>query len=581
MIVAVRGVGHEPARLIALDDGHGAVAVAVGVVVRVPGGDVGGIGLVDVAIAVVVRAVAGLDPAGVDAGVTVVAVARVFGVAIAVLVGGVGLLVDVAVAVVVATVGVLGGARVDAVVDVGAVGLAFGVVVEVVVEHVARRGVVAVGRVRHVARGHGAGHGRVGRIAVAVAVRIRVERGSVGGGVLVGHAVAVVVDAVAVLGGAGVDIRVVGVAVGGVRQVVGRLFAGVLAGGRISVAVDVEVGVPGAGVDRGRGIGGAVAVVIEAVAGLGGGRADTPVPVVTVRRVSHVARRGRAVDDRDGDVTVAVGVAVRVPGRGVDGGGLIHGAIAVLVGQAVADFTRAGVDAGVGVVAVGRVGHEARRLVAGDLAHGGIAEGVGVAVRVPGAGVHGVGLVDGRIAVVVEAVAGLAGAEVDRRVGVVAVVGVVHVAGGHGTGFGRGARAPLPVAVRVRVERGGHRFVDVAVAVLVRDAVADFARAGVDAGIGVVAVGRVGHVAGRDVVAVGVEDGGAAVAVAVAVEVDDADFGRGVGVRVAVGVGVRVGLIDRGVELGAFLVEKTTAGEDEGERKQVSSHDCLRAGVGL
>src|SRR5690606_6759270 len=162
-------------------------------------------------------------------------------------------------------------------------------------------------------------------------------------------------------------------------------------------------------------------------------------------------------------------------------------AVAVLIDAVGDDLRGAGVDRRAGVVAVVVVAHGAGGAAARLLRHGRVAEAVAVGIGVPGGVVDGP-LVDRAVAVVVDLVADLGGVRVDRRVGVVAVVGVGDEARRRRARPHGGARVAEAVAVGVRVPGGGGRaFVDRAVAVVVH-AVADVGRAGVDRRAGVVAV---------------------------------------------------------------------------------------------
>ncbi len=197
-----------------------------------------------------------------------------------------------------------------------------------------------------------------------------------------------------------------------------------------------------------------VAVIIDGVAGLGGGGVDGGVAVVAVPRIAAVAARDRIAGGvgGSGSVAVPVAVAVGVPGRCIGGVG-VGGAVAVVV-HIVADLAGGGADGGVGVVAVVAVVHltlgpptfagdgrgtvgvlgelgvndaavgvagvaESRAIVAKAAGGAGVLAGagdaaVGVAV---GVGVPGVGLVDLAVGVVVAAVADLV-VEGGRRGGV-------------------------------------------------------------------------------------------------------------------------------------------------------------------
>ena len=552
-VVAVAGVrdvaaglaaGHGPARAVAL-----AVAVLVDVERRTRGGVHGAVVVVDVAIAVVVDAVAHLGSRGVDGAVAIVAVVGVADVAaglaagvvggaavalaVAVgvrVVGGLDPLVHGAVAVVVdqvahlgltgvggrlgvvavagvrhvpagGTAGVVRAAQVTVAVTVGvrvvggldplvhgAVAVVVGLVADLRPARVDRGvGVVAVTVDAHVpARGRAADVGVRG-LTVAVAVGVAVPGGGVGGGVRVDGAVAVVVRAVA-------DLRATGVA-GGVRvvavAVVVHVAAGGVAGGHgragaVAEGVAVAVDVPVGGVRGGRRIDVAIAVVVHVVTDLGGRRVDGRLGVVAVRAVAHEARGGLAGRLGGVHVSVAVTVGVGVEGGRIAGVGAVGVAAAVVVDAVAADLGLAGVRGGLAVVAVGAV----LDVAAGDLAREGgvvhVAVAVTVAIGVEGA-LHL--LVGVAVAVVVQLVAELLGVRVDQRVAVLAVAALAHEAVGLLAGVLAGVGRADAVTVGVLVP--GRRIVRVhvggAVAVVV-DVVADLGRVGVHRGVVIVAV---------------------------------------------------------------------------------------------
>ncbi len=340
-----------------------------------------------------------------------------------------------------------------------------------------RVGVVAVGAM-----------GAVGHAQIAIGVTVET---------LVRVSVAVVVHAVAVLVGTGVDagIGVVAVrAVGGVTAGHVALSQGET---RITVAVGVGVCVPGGRVQGVVLVEVAVAVRIHAVAVLVRAGVDRGVGVVAVAGRLHEPGRLEAGVDRCA-IAIAVAVVVVVP-RGLVGHAqiiIVHQAVAVVV-HTIADLLDVRVDGGVGVVAVGGVGDVAGGLGAGDDPGPGITEAVGVGVCVPERSIHGIGLVGVAVAVVVHAIADLAGAGVDAGIGVVAVGAVGDVAGRCLAGLG--AAGSITVAVRIGVGIEGQHvhgvvLVDVAVAVVVV-AVAVLVGAGIDGRVGVVAVGVEDHIA--------------------------------------------------------------------------------------
>ena len=178
------------------------------------------------------------------------------------------------------------------------------------------------------------------------------------------------------------------------------------------------------------------------------------------------------------------------------------GAVAVVVDAVVAHLVGSGVHEWVGVVAVGRrFPHAAVRQnsaehpgtvrdLTGDRLHGGVAVAVFVRVAPPGGGGLG-GLVDRPVAVVVDGVADFCDAGTDVLAPVVAIVGVVRVAGARR--FARddhlGVFAPVAVsvAIRVRVPLVGLEHLAVAVLVDAFD-VADLDRVRIGSGAAVVGV---------------------------------------------------------------------------------------------
>ncbi len=267
-----------------------------------------------------------------------------------------------------------------------------------------------------------------------------------------------------------------------------------------------------------------------------------------------MVRRGSAVVDRQDAVGAeAVPVPVRVPVLGHQT--LVHVAVAVVV-HVVAEFGHARVDEVQEVVAVGAVGHEAQGLLAGRHAHPGISEAVPVPVLVPGHHVHGVGLVDRSVAVVVHTVAVLVRPRMDGGIGVVAVVVGAHEAGGLGAIDVGHPRDPVPVAVRIQVPgRDVQRVVLVcdAVAVVVL-AVAVLVRTRVLRRVRVVAVGRIGHVVGG-LIAPQIGHRQVAVGVPVGVQVPDGGV-EGVGLvhRAVAVVVLAVAVLVRARVLGGVAV---------------------------
>ena len=412
-VVAVVGAGGPARGQVAGGEGLVGHAVAVQVGVDVPGQSVGGV-LVHAAVAVVVRAIAGLEGRGVASRIGVVAVATVGEPALGGLAGQ-GADGRVAEAVQV-TVLVPGGAPLRVLVH-GTITVVVETVAQLIVARVAGGVVVvAVAGVEHELVGLVAGQRRGEQVAVAVGVAIPVPPGCIHRLGLVHHAVAVVVVAVAVLL-SGRTTRLAVVAVTRHRHVaLGGLTARHHVG-RGAKAVTVRVPVPADLVHRAH-VHGAVAVVVDAVADLHAAGQSRQVAVVAVPGLGAGAHRLLAGPLAVRSVAPAVAVPVFVPGGRIQGV-LVRQAVAVLV-HAVAAFRRVGVDRSIAVVAVPVLVHLANQGSAGH-PHGSAAPAVGIGIRVPGGGVHGVVLVHHRVAVVVESVAQLIGLGGDLGVGVIAV----------------------------------------------------------------------------------------------------------------------------------------------------------------
>ncbi len=335
--------------------------------------------------------------------------------------------------------------------------------------------VVAVAAVGDVAAGSGASALGEAGVAVAVAVAIAVPDGRVHRVVLVRAPVAVVVHAVTILGGTRVCAGVTVVTIAAVRAVAAGGRASVGAAAAVTVAVTVGVSVPGGGAhDAGViVVREPVTVVVGAVAGLGSAGIHRGAAIVTVGVVGHVAAGFLTSGGAAAGVAVAVAIVVCVPGARTRHARIVvvGQAVAVVV-IAVADLAGTGVNGGVTVVAVAVIGDVAGGSIARDLAQAAVAVAVAVAVAIPGGGAHCVVLVDGAVAVVVHAVAGLVRVGVDRAITVVTVL----------------ARGPT-VPVAVGVARG-----TIAVVVVGIRAVC-LGRPRVVVGVCVVAVAAVGRVA--------------------------------------------------------------------------------------
>ncbi len=384
--------------------------VTVVVVVLVVGDGVAR--FVDLPVAVVVHAVAGLGRAGLDRSVRVVAVTALDGVVARL---GTGVRDEPVHAVAVAvhvqvpdddasrtiihdTVAVV----VDAVADLGLAGRPREVVV------------VAIGARRDVPRGLGARRGgAVHRTADRIAVLVREVHAA---RALVHDVVAVVVDGVADLGLAGRPREVVVVAV-----VVARgepLGLGARRDGTVHATagrVTVHIRVPGAGA-RCAVVHQVVAVVVLAVAGFRRAGVDRDVVVLAITGLNRVVRRLHARHHglRGDPVVVLVGVPVprRAPRRTV-----VHEVVAVVV-DAVAGLGRVRVIEVARVIAVRVARHEAGTL---NRARAARRFAVPVAIEVPVEGSVLQRAVD-VVAVLIDAIdRRVWGAGVDERVAVVAV----------------------------------------------------------------------------------------------------------------------------------------------------------------
>ena len=435
----------------------GVFSVTVGVVVAVASA---------VRVHTVVPSVVGAE---VDVGVEVVAVGPgrvvVTSLPVAVRVVVIGL---VAVAVD-AVVPDFGGARVDVVVRVVTVGGIVG---------------VAVGHLARIV-------GHVG-IAVAITVRVRVEGDRIDRVVFIHRVVTVVVDVVAVLGSRRADLVRGVVAVVIVLHVAVGNVAGVTGAVRVTPAITVGVGVVGV-LDTVVDV--TITVLIDAVADLGRTREDAGIEIVAVAGLDGpltVARGSVTAHGATELVTVgeAVKIAVDVPLGHVDG--VVVDLTVTVVVDLVTDFVGIGVDIVVRVVAVGTVVGVAVGSITGVVDIVGIAEAITVVVGIPVELAGGTSFVHIVVAVVVETIADLFGAWEDGIISIIAVE-LDHV-GRLDRPFGllAGDRdAVAGIAVRITILVPGRGIdgvvVDLVVAVVV-DSVADFVGAGVDGGIGIVAV---------------------------------------------------------------------------------------------
>ena len=146
---------------------------------------------------------------------------------------------------------------------------------------------------------------------------------------------------------------------------------------------------------------------------------------------------------------------------------------------------------GIGVVAVGMVGHITGRLGKIDYRYIGIAVTVAVAVLIPGCA-----FIDLPVTVIVNAVtADFRGAGINQGIRIITVGIIGHIAARLDKGKNGHSGIAETVAVAVLIP-GQAAFIAGAVTIVV-PAVADFVRAGINTGITVITIRVVGHIAGR------------------------------------------------------------------------------------
>lgn len=343
------------------------------------------------------------------------------------------------------------------------------------------RSVVAVGVVGDGSRW--AGHARVGSAAARterVSVRVRVAHDRGAGEVLVDHAVAVVVDRVADLGGCRTDRGGGVVAVEVVRDASDRAATEGSDRGEGRVAIAVVVAVDEAREHHASVVHHRVAVVVDRVAAdLGDIGVDGRVHVVAVTRLGDLTGIAHGLV-ADGGRTSAIGVVVGVDVAGDDGAGetIVDGSVAVVVDgcRRIAGLGSTRMDAGTGTHRVVAV------VVQSDLACGAGRGGrsgdsgtgtVTVAVRVHEAGDARADeeVVGGTAAVVVDGIAELERAGMNQGRRVVAVTGgdrSIRRANERREGGARPRTEAVGVAVVVAGDRGADESaVDDAVAVVV------------------------------------------------------------------------------------------------------------------
>ena len=420
-VVAVVVVVDVAGRHCAGERGRKRIAIVVDIRVGVPGERVDRIVFVDCAVAVIVVPVAVFAGTGVGRRLRVVAIGIVgdeTGRDVACYVRGRGIAETIGVGVVVPR------RRIGRIVLVrGAVAV---VVVAVAVLGRTREGrglrIVAVRRIRGVAGRHCAGQGRGREIAEAITVAVCVPGEGVERIIFVRRAVAVVIHRIAQLVCRGVNVVVGVVAIGIVGNVSRRDVACYVRGRGIAEAIAVGIFEPDRRIDRVVLVRGAIAVVVDRVAGLGSARARRRLVVIAVRRVARVSRRDVACYVRRGGVAVAITVRIAVPGGHVESFVFVDVAIAVVV-VPVAVFVCVGVGVSVGVVAVEVVDDTRFGHVAPARGSCRVSEPVIVAVRIPDDQSRvWVIAIDEPIAVVVLAVAELPRFVVNRGIRVIAVI---------------------------------------------------------------------------------------------------------------------------------------------------------------
>ena len=401
-IITVGVVGHKPGRRELGHGGHAGITEIIAVTVLIPGQA----GLVGQSVTVIVDPVAAdLGHAGIDAGITVVAVTGT-GHGNTRPPAGTGgrhrrIAVTVAVQILVAVL-------------TGFIVTAGAVVVDSVADFHGRRidrriGVVAVGVVGHVARGlDGRLHKNKG-VAEVVTVGVFVpDRTAV-----IGQTAAVIVQAVATgLGLAGINGGITVVTITGPAHVT-RRRNDVNDGHRgIPEIVAIGILVPGqAALVRAAGT-----VIVQPVAHFRRAGMNGRQGIIAVRAIQDITGRLGHGYGRDSAVAVTVTVTVRVPGQAA----LVHGTIAIFIIQSVAHFHRAGIDKRITVIAIRIFEHITRRLGRGYRRDARIAVTVTVTVLIPGQAA----LIDHPVAVVVDPVTDFRGTGMNSRIAVIAVIPV-------------------------------------------------------------------------------------------------------------------------------------------------------------
>ena len=341
-------------------------------------------------------------------------------------------------------------------------------------------GIVTVTGQPHVTGRLHNGRGGYGRIAVSVTVQVFIPSGTA----FVRITVTVVISTVADFRGGGIDGGIGIIAVTGHGDITGRL-SDRHHGNSGSVIIAIVVLVPDgtAFVDTA-----GTVVVNTVVAHFSHTRIDGRIGIVTVTGSLHVPGRGVTGIGRNRRVAVTVSVTVFIPGDTP----FIRIAVTIIVDTVGTDFLGAGINGGIGVIAIQTIVHIPDRLNRGRGRNGGIAVAVAVTVLVPG---HAAFIHDA-VTIAVHAIADFGRARVDGSVAVVAVITVRHEPGR----LLEPALGDTGIAVAVAVDipvPGQTAFVHTAGTVVVQAVAADFRCIRIDGGIGIVTVTGERHVADR------------------------------------------------------------------------------------
>ena len=162
-------------------------------------------------------------------------------------------------------------------------------------------------------------------------------------------------------------------------------------------------------------------------------------------------------------------------------------------------FIGARVGIRIRVVAIIRIAHIARRLVALDVRGCGIAEPITIDVSIPSWRIHSAILVDTSITIIVVAVTVLTGPRIRGGVRVVAIGVVCHIACGLDAIDVRHGGVTVAITVRIRVPSGHIQsgvFVDLAITIIVV-AIAKLVGQRIGVGIRIVTIRVVQHIGSR------------------------------------------------------------------------------------